>query len=119
MTKEINWLSLPEAHDYPAAQDYLSLLFPDEASSNLVRYLRNAPIVYRKAKDILRASMYPLLSDDNHHVHKNLKKIEDETPLSPILLVRSQQHLIIADGYHRVCAVYLHDEDAQIPCKLV
>lgn len=119
MSKEIAWLSLPEAHDYPAAEDYLSLVFPDEAARNLCQYLRNAPISHHKAKDILRASMYPLLTDDNHHVHKNLKKIEDHEPLSPILLVRSQNHLIIADGYHRVCAVYLHDEDALIPCKLV
>jgi hypothetical protein len=27
--------------------------------------------------------------------------------------------LIIADGYHRLCAVYKFDEDAVIPCKIV
>jgi hypothetical protein len=27
--------------------------------------------------------------------------------------------VIIADGYHRVCAVYRLDEDAIIPCKIV
>jgi hypothetical protein len=27
--------------------------------------------------------------------------------------------LIIADGYHRLCAVYGFDEDAVIPCKIV
>ena len=27
--------------------------------------------------------------------------------------------VVIADGYHRVCAVYTFDEDALIPCKLV
>jgi len=27
--------------------------------------------------------------------------------------------LIIADGYHRLCAVYTFDEDAMIPCKIV
>jgi hypothetical protein len=27
--------------------------------------------------------------------------------------------VIIADGYHRLCAVYSVDEDALIPCKIV
>jgi hypothetical protein len=26
---------------------------------------------------------------------------------------------IIADGYHRLCAVYSLNEDALIPCKIV
>jgi hypothetical protein len=41
--------------------------------------------------------------------------------LSPLLLVRAtgNQEVIIADGYHRICAVYSFDEDALIPCKIV
>jgi hypothetical protein len=27
--------------------------------------------------------------------------------------------IVIADGYHRPCAVYSFDEDADIPCKIV
>ena len=27
--------------------------------------------------------------------------------------------LVIADGYHRMCAVYLFDEDTRVPCKIV
>ena len=27
--------------------------------------------------------------------------------------------VVIADGYHRLCAVYGFDEDAWIPCKIV
>jgi hypothetical protein len=27
--------------------------------------------------------------------------------------------VVIADGYHRLCAVYKSDEDALIPCKIV
>jgi len=27
--------------------------------------------------------------------------------------------VIVADGYHRLCAVYQIDEDAWIPCKIV
>ena len=35
-------------------------------------------------------------------------------------LVRDAAHgkLIIADGYHRLCAIYSFDEDAVVPCKI-
>jgi hypothetical protein len=37
------------------------------------------------------------------------------------LLCRDVEHgkVIIADGYHRLCAVYTFDEDAMIPCQIV
>lgn len=41
--------------------------------------------------------------------------------LSPLMLCRDKTNrkLIIADGYHRLFAVYKFDEDAMIPCKIV
>ncbi len=39
-----------------------------------------------------------------------------------VFLVRGelgQRSLTIADGYHRVCASYHLDEDADIPCRIV
>jgi len=41
--------------------------------------------------------------------------------LSPLLLYRDNDlgSLIIADGYHRLCAVYTFGENAMIPCKIV
>jgi hypothetical protein len=41
--------------------------------------------------------------------------------LSPILLLRGtdERPLIVADGYHRVCASYWIDENTDIPCILV
>ena len=51
-----------------------------------------------------------------------LEKIQGK-PLSPVLLVRGDVGrdvpLTIADGYHRVCASYHLDENADIPCHLV
>lgn len=44
-----------------------------------------------------------------------------EKPLSPLLLLRDQQNgkVVIADGYHRLCAIYALNEDALIPCKII
>ena len=117
----IKWLSEPEDKDYPAAQSYLGLLHTETETIGLVKKLKDAKITQFKAKDIFRASGLSLLGISNSHVDKDRKKVKDGKPLSPLLLVRDPQNgkVLIADGYHRLCAVYSLDEDALIPCKIV
>jgi len=117
---EIKWLPEPEEKDYPAAESYLSLIYDSQQVEKLVAKLRKQPISKFKAKDIFRASSLSLLGVSNSHVEKDRKKIQDGKQLSPILLVRDQQNgkVIIADGYHRLCAVYSFSEDECIPCKI-
>jgi disulfide oxidoreductase YuzD len=110
-----------EEHDYPAAESYLLLLHTEEAACAIVQRLRRASLTQFKAKDIFRASQLPLLGAGNSHVQKDSKKISDGVLLSPLLLLRdeAQGRVVIADGYHRLCAVYAVDEDALIHCKIV
>lgn len=118
---EVNWLLEVEEHDYPAATSYLSIIYNREKVSQIVDALRVAGIVQFKAKDIFRASQLSLLGVSNSHVQKDCKKIDKGIALSPLLLVRDEVNgrVIIADGYHRLCAVYEFDEDAMIYCKIV
>jgi len=115
------WLREPEDHDYPAAQSYLSLIFDEATVTRLVKKLKAATVQQFKAKDIFRASGLPLLGVENSHVKKDQKKLLDGEKVSPLLLVRRPElgKVIVADGYHRICAVYSMDEDALIPCKIV
>ena len=117
---EIRWLREPQNHDYPAALSYLELIHAPPQAKRLVRKLRRAGVSQFKAKDIFRASGLPLLGLDNSHVKKDERKLAAGIATSPLLLVRDPEHgkLVIADGYHRLCAVYAHDEDAVIPCKI-
>ena len=117
---EILWLTKPEEHNYPAAQSYLSLIDDEPTAKRRVGMLRRAPVSHFKAKDIFRASGLSLLGVSNSHVEKDRKKIKNGKELSPLLLVRDKANgkVIIADGYHRLCAVYSLDEDALIPCKI-
>jgi hypothetical protein len=119
--KEIKWLADVEEHDYPAAESYLRILFSEEKVSEMIARLRRAAIVQFKAKDIFRASRLSLLGLSNSHVEKDRKKILQGKSLSPLLLLRDQQNgkVVIADGYHRLCAIYEFNEDALIPCKIV
>ncbi len=119
----VKWLDDPEDHDYDAAADYLTMLAAEGEVANVVAALKTAKATTRKAKDILRAAQLPLLPESNAHVRADLSKISDGKKLSPILLVRGDVHngapLQIGDGYHRVCASYLTDENTDIPCRLV
>lgn len=117
----IGWLTAPEPHDYDAAESYLNLTFDGAAARRLVARLRRAPLTQFKAKDIFRASGLSLLGISNTHVEKDRRKIAARDKLSPLLLVRDATHarVVIADGYHRLCAVYGYDEDALIPCRIV
>src|SRR5215469_17741293 len=118
---KIKWASEPERQDYPAARSYLSLHYPGPIAKTYVKKLKRAPVSKFKAKDIFRASGLSLLGISNAHVEKDRQKITSGQALSPLLLVRDVEHgkVIIADGYHRLCAVYGFDEDAMIPCKIV
>ena len=118
-----HWKNEPEEHDYPAAADYLELLLPRPEVNRLVAALGRAETVHKKAKDLNRASGLTILPPDNPHVAQDLKKVSRGQKLSPVLLVRgilgSGVPLTVADGYHRICASYHLDENADIPCRLV
>lgn len=122
MSFPVKWLEEPQEHDYPAAQDYLELLFSAEAASKLVAQLRMAAPERKMAKDLLRASGLPLLGfAANDHVAKDIRKIRRAERLSPVLLITrwaSGLPPIIADGYHRVCAAHNLDEDVWVPCRM-
>lgn len=115
------WLKEPQEHDYPAAESYLSLIFDRQTAARFVRKLKRAEVVTFKAKDIFRASGLPLLEANNSHVKADRKKLIAGEKLSPLLLVRHSTigRVVIADGYHRICAAYPLAEDALVPCKIV
>jgi hypothetical protein len=119
----VRWKDQTDAHDYPAAASYLSLIADGATVEGLVEGLRNAKIERYKAKDILRASGLPSLPLDNVQVAKDYAKVKAGKALSPVLLVRGDIHagipFQVADGYHRICASYHLDENLDIPCRIV
>lgn len=121
MRKQPKWHKKVEGDDFEAAKSYLSLIYPPRKSARLVAALRSAEPARFRAKDIFRASQLSRLGVSNLRVARDRKKIRAGTPLSPILLVRDEGNgkVVVADGYHRLCAVYEVNEDAWIPCRIV
>jgi hypothetical protein len=121
--QKLIWKKTPEAEDYDGARDFLLLVYSEAKSNKLVDKLRKAKSINRAAKDLLRASGLPLLAPDDPHVDEDLKRIHKAKALPPVLLIRGNMMrgvpLVIADGYHRICAICHYDESAPIPCRLV
>ncbi len=117
------WEQVPDEHDYPAAESYLSLCTSTKQAAALVAQLRKAPIELHKAKDLLRATGLQLLSLEDPSVKRDLAKVIMGTRLSPVLVVRGDigngVHATIADGYHRMCASYHLSENESIPCRII
>jgi hypothetical protein len=120
--KTPRWNKDPAAKDYAAAQSFLSLIYPGRHARKIVRAMRKGKTVEHIAKDLLRASNLPLLPRAEAHVRMDLKKLQEGKALAPVLLVQgdlsSQRALVVADGYHRICAICHYDEDAPVRCRL-
>jgi len=118
---KLQWTKKGEASDFDAAGNFLSLIYSDAQAKALIAGLQKAKLVDHAAKDLLRAAQLPLLSRDEPHVDDDLKRINKGKPLAPILLIRGDMTrglpLIVADGYHRICAICYFDESAPIPCR--
>jgi hypothetical protein len=122
VAEEVRWKNDPDAHDYPAASSYLSLILQPAEVTAVVAALEKAPTATQKAKDILRAARLPLLPPDDVHVLGDLDKVKHGQPLSPILLLRGRfatdTALQIADAVIAVCASYHVDVNTDIPCRI-
>ncbi|WP_223692252.1 hypothetical protein [Leifsonia poae] len=119
---KVRWSHDPEPHDYPAAISFLSLITDPAQARSLAEGLAEQPIVFHKAKDVLRAARLPLLPLDDPYVAKDLKRVRKGKALSPVLLIRGAlggTPLLIADGYHRVCASYHVSEDTDVSAQIV
>jgi hypothetical protein len=118
----LKWSKQPVSEDYRAALDYLSLIVPIPQAKRLVGRMRNTRPIKRAAKDLLRASALPVLPREDAAVARDMKKIQKGKALSPVLLVQGDAYqdaaLIVADGYHRICAAYHEDESAEVVCLM-
>ena len=114
----IKWAEEVAEHDYAAALAYLSLKLTEGAADKSVAHLRKAKLTTRRANDILRASGLDPAPLDDPGVVKDLVKVIEGKPLSPVLVVAGVDGTDIADGFHRVSLVYRIDPYGVVPLKL-
>jgi hypothetical protein len=117
---EIKWLPEPASETYDSAKTFLELMFKPKKALRWVKRLKKAGVSEYAAKDILRASAIPIATVRAFDWKKQLDQIHQGNPLSPILLLRQNDGgpLIIADGFHRMCALFSIDQEVSVPCKI-
>lgn len=120
MSKPVKWLKRPKKKNYPAAEAYLALTLGRERACRLIKRLRKAKVKELPARDILRASRTPMAEVRAFDWTGKNKDIKKGRRLSPLLLVcnRGSDVLIVADGFHRLCAVFAQDQDAKVRFKI-
>lgn len=114
----MKWATDVANHDYTAAEAYLSIKLAEDKVAKIVARLRDAPLTNRRANDILRAAGLTAAPLDDPGVMKDLIKVVEGRPISPVLVVSGKRGADIADGYHRVSLVYRLDPYAIVPLKL-
>ncbi len=116
---EPTWRSRPTTEDYKFAAAFLSFYTDIKTANRLVANMKDATATTRKAMDILRAADLKVLDKDDPRVELHLDEIDDGVPFSPVLLVASHPHLIVAAGYHRTCATFHRKVEGEVRCILV
>lgn len=123
MSKKVKWKSAPKGKDFEGAKNFLTLLCSEKDANRLVDQLEKAASIERAPKDLLRAAGLALLGENDPHVSQDLKDVHAGKALPPVLLVRgdlkNSRHLVVADGYHRICASYIVDEGMPVSCRIV
>ena len=115
----IAWSKAPDSAEYRAAETYLSLVYPPRLAIEIVKRLRAAATTEFAARDILRASGRSLLGIKDSDEERN--NLLNGDKISPLLLVRDDRltQVIVADGYHQLCTIYLCNESEMVRCRIV
>ncbi len=114
----IRWKKDVVAHDFNAAEAFLSIRLNPEKAKGLVKRLKNAPLTERRANDILRASGHEPLPLNDPGVLRDLVHVIGGEKLSPVLVVSFDDGAEIADGYHRVSLTYALDPFGVVPVRI-
>ena len=116
----ITWLDDANPSDYEAAAHYLALVDAQKNIDKTMTDLKAGAIVEYKATDLLRAAQLTVPKADDRPTREQIKKIGRGEPVSPVLIVRvpALKKVIVADGFHRICAAYRIDPDVMLHCKL-
>ncbi len=114
----VRWKKDVVAHDFDAAEAFLSIRLNPDKAKRLVARLKQAPVTERRANDILRASGRDPLPLTDPGVLRDLSKAAAGKKLSPVLVVSFDDGADIADGYHRVSLAYALDPFGTVPLRL-
>jgi hypothetical protein len=114
----ISWKKDVVAHDFDAAEAFLSIRLNPQKAKSLVKRLRESSVTERRANDILRASRLEPLPLNDPGVLRDLVLVAAGEKLSPVLVVSLDDGAEITDGYQRVSLTYALDPFRVVPLRI-
>lgn len=114
----IRWKKDVVAHDFEAAEAFLSIRLDPGRAKRLVKALKQAEVTQRRANDILRAARREPLALTDPGVLQAFTKVASGEKLSPVLVGSLDDGAEIADGYHRVSLAYALNPFALVPLRM-
>lgn len=112
------WRGEPSKDATLAARKFLALLLDDDVAALVLDHFQETTATRTwKTVDLLRAANLPILKREDPHVTGELSRIANGVKLSPVLVLRGRPPTIV-EGYHRICAAYHCDPDADIHVRL-
>ena len=115
----VKWATVLDMNQVGDAKRFLRMTSSGKMADQLVNQMVTGQPRNFKAKDILRASGLQLLPPTDPHVAESLQKIANGVALQPVYAVKGDittgRPLVVADGYHRTCAVFHTDPSTDIP----
>jgi len=112
----ITWADKADKSDLAGAYGYLTLQYNDKVAEEIVELLGNNEIVTHRACDILRACDLSPLPIGNIDVIKYLRKFLAGDTIGPALILSTADTAELADGLHRISALYYLDVEADVAC---
>jgi len=110
------WKERPEKHDYPAAQDYLTLVLEEGTARKIVGgAAKGADFAPKGQGSVARQPPWRYCRADNPHVAGRSQRRSREANRSRRFFwlrgdAKMDVPLQVADGYHRICASWYRDE---------
>jgi hypothetical protein len=116
------WADKPGKDNARDAASYLGMFKKQKNAQRIIDELLQKPIVFFKAKDILRAARLTPLPPDDPHVKDALTLIANGIQLDPVYLLRGKLkgdvQVTVLDGYHRISAAYNIDQSTDVACQI-
>jgi hypothetical protein len=114
----VKWMPDVADKDYTEAMRKMTQRFNEPIAEKIVAALHKAPVVKRRAKDLLDAVRLPPHGMNDPIVHKEFLMALRGDPLSPILLTQQPEGLQMVDGFHRLSFCYHVDPFMKVACKI-
>jgi hypothetical protein len=119
---KLAWADKLSSDDVKSSEGFLTLKYSEKAAEEIGALFQSAEVVMHRADDILRAcGLHPLPVEDIGVRKYLVKLLTPGSNVPPVMIMNGawMKGPMIVQGYHRTCATYWLDPDAEVACVII